>query len=84
MKKRGILLVVSLLFLTMGCRDLVQDEFDSFEIFDLPSNWMIEKGIPKGIHSKVFDDYEYDNDDQDLAEVKEILNSRKRVLTPSN
>ena len=31
MKKRGILLVVSLLFLTMGCRDLVQDEFGSFE-----------------------------------------------------
>ena len=31
MQKKGILLIASLLFLTMGCRDLVQDEFDSFE-----------------------------------------------------
>ena len=31
MQKKGILLIASLLFLTMGCRDLVQDEFGSFE-----------------------------------------------------
>lgn len=58
------------------------EDFDFFEIFDLPNNWNILDGISKDMHyeSKVFDDTTYDNEDKDLNEIYEILNSRHKNL----
>lgn len=55
-------------------------EFDSFEIFDLPSNWFVDQGLSLDTIGcpKVFDDYGFDHHDPDLKEVYEILNSRKK------
>ena len=58
------------------------DEYDYFEIFDLPNNWLIENGLSLETigYPKVFDDVTYDLDDKDLAEVYELLSNRKKEL----
>lgn len=69
-----------------GCRLLhYSEEFDSFEIFELPNNWFIENGLTDETtgYPKVFDDTAFDHDDKDLNEVYEILNARKKNLGAS-
>lgn len=58
------------------------DEYDYFEIFDLPNNWLIENGLSLETinYPKVFDDVSYDLDDKDLAEVYDLLSNRKKEL----
>lgn len=52
-----------------------------FEVFDLPEGWVLGNGITNFPSPKVFDDVDYDNEDQDLEEMKEILATRKEVKT---
>ena len=56
------------------------EEFDAFEIFKLPNNWFIENGLSDETigYPKVFNDTSFDQDDKDLKEVYEILNTRKK------
>lgn len=58
------------------------DEYDYFEIFDLPNNWLIENGLSLETigYPKVFDDVSYDLDDKDLAEVYDLLSNSKKEL----
>lgn len=58
------------------------EEFDAFEIFELPNNWFIENGLSNETtgYPKVFDDTTFDQNDKDLKEVYEILNARKKNL----
>lgn len=55
------------------------EEYEAFEVFDLPNNWFIENGIAKETvgYPKVFDDTTFDKDDKDLDEIYEILKTRK-------
>lgn len=59
------------------------DEFDSFEVFNLPNNWFVENGLYKETtgYPKVFCDTDFDMNDKDLTEIYEILNSRKKNFT---
>lgn len=56
------------------------DEFDSFEVFNLPNNWFIENGLDRETtgYPKAFDDTEFDMGDKDLTEIYEILKSKKK------
>ncbi len=54
------------------------DDYPAFEIFDIPTGWMVEQGLSYALsgRAKVFDDTTFDMNDPDLREVKEILNKR--------
>lgn len=55
------------------------DEYEPFEIFELPDNFFIEDGlsIKSTGYPKVFDDYEFDTDDKDLEEALFIMLTSK-------
>lgn len=55
------------------------DEYDYFEIFELPNNWFIENGLSLETtgEPKVFNDVTYDKEDKDLKEVYDIIAARK-------
>ena len=54
------------------------EEFDRFEIFDLPINWSIADGITKEIResARVFETNTFGESERDYSEVCSILNSR--------
>ena len=50
---------------------------DFFEVYELPSGWIVGDGVSKLKSPKVFDDLDFDKNDKDLEEINEILASRK-------
>ena len=58
------------------------DEYEAFEIYDLPNNWFVENGLAIDTigYPKVFDDTTFDHNDKDLKEVYAILDARKKKL----
>ncbi|HBA38137.1 MAG TPA: hypothetical protein DCY94_05400, partial [Firmicutes bacterium] len=54
------------------------DEYDFFEIFDLPDYWLVERGLSDIPHPKIFDDLSFDTEDPDLNEAKKIIEEAKK------
>lgn len=54
------------------------EEFDIFEVFDLPINWSIADGITKPIRDsvRVFDSSSFGEEEKDYTEICNILSSR--------
>lgn len=49
---------------------------DFFEVYELPRGWGVEDGVTKLSCPKVFDDINFDKEDNDLEEINVILASR--------
>ena len=60
------------------------NQSDFFEIYELPDNWKYEDGIGNLDSPKVFDDYNFDNDDKDLDEVLKLMNRDGKKLCLKN